>query len=64
MKVEAKSAVLLLFLTCGVVLVKAHIGELDEYWKSRAEKAQKDALDAYTVNPLEVTDQLNADVEE
>ena len=66
MKVESKAVVLAFLLTCGVVLVQANVAEpeYDDYWKSRAEQAQKYAIQAYTHNPEEVTDQLNTNVEE
>jgi len=60
---ENKALVVAFFLACGLALAQAHIAEFDEYWKSRAEQAQKNAFEAYTANPEEVTNQLNNDVE-
>jgi len=45
-------------------MAHSHIAEFDDYWKSRAEEARKDALQAYSPHPHEVTDQLNYDVQE
>lgn len=58
------SFVFLFMLTCGVIMAHSHIAEFDDYWKSRAEEARKDALQAYSPHPHEVTDQLNYDVQE
>ena len=62
--VNIKLYVLFFFLTCATILVDAHIAEFDDYWKVRAEQAQKDALQAFTPNPEEVTEQLNTNVEQ
>lgn len=64
MKGESKGVVLVFLLTCGVVLVQAHIGEYDSYWRTRADQAKKFSLQAYTPDPDEVTNQLNTNVEE
>lgn len=44
------------------VYVNAHIAEFDDYWKSRADEAQKIAHDAFNPHPEEVTEQINDDV--
>lgn len=61
---NTKTFVFFFFLTCAAFMVSAHIAEFDDYWKARAEQAQKNSLEAYNPNPHDVTDQLNYDVEE
>jgi len=63
-KINTKTFVFLFFLASAALMAHAHIAEFDDYWKSRAEQAQKDALQAYNPHPEEVTNQLNYDVEE
>lgn len=50
------------FLAFSVFYVNAHIAEFDEYWKHKADQAQKNSLDAYDPHPELVTEQLNDDV--
>ncbi|PON67503.1 Pectate lyase [Parasponia andersonii] len=59
-------AYMFFFLTSAyaLIMVEAHIAEFDDYWKVRAEQAQKDALQAFAPNPEEVTEQLNTNVEQ
>lgn len=54
--------VLALSLAALVPSFEAHIGEFDEYWKKRAEEAQKDALEAYHPDPQNVTAHFNSRV--
>lgn len=42
----------------------ADIGVFDEVWQQRAEEARQAALEAYTPNPEEVTENFNAQVTE
>ncbi|KAM6547226.1 hypothetical protein CsatB_018902 [Cannabis sativa] len=59
-----KFYVLFFFLTFATILVQSKIPEYDDYWKNRAEESQKYAIEAYTSNPEEVTEQLNSHVEQ
>ncbi|XP_030531087.2 pectate lyase-like [Rhodamnia argentea] len=54
--------ILALSLAALVPCLEAHIGEFDEYWKKRADEAQKHALDAYHPNPENVTAHFNSRV--
>lgn len=47
-----------------VATAYADIGNFDDYWKSRAAKAEKAAAKAFDPNPENVTDILNAEVEQ
>lgn len=49
-------------LVFAVYAANANIAEFDDYWKSRADEAQKNALEAFNPHPEEVTQQLNDDV--
>ncbi|KAK6922062.1 Pectate lyase, N-terminal, partial [Dillenia turbinata] len=44
------------------ILVQANIGQFDEYWMRRAEKAWKAAMKAFNPNPEEATFRFNAHV--
>ncbi|KAF8010848.1 hypothetical protein BT93_J1482 [Corymbia citriodora subsp. variegata] len=48
-----------LSLAALVPSLEAHIGEFDDYWQKRAEKAQKAALEAYSPDPENVTSHFN-----
>lgn len=55
---------LFLFVMFVLVLsIEAHIGEFDEVWRKRAEKAKKAARHAYHPNPKIVADHLNNQVD-
>lgn len=63
-KMEAKGLFVLIIAACLATLFPSHEAhnanfELDDYWKQRAEDAQKAALEAYHPNPEDVTDGLN-----
>ncbi|KAK4788311.1 hypothetical protein SAY86_019630 [Trapa natans] len=56
--------VALIFVSFVLVVpaIRAHIGEMDEYWQRRAQLAEKATLKAYHPNPHEVTNELNLNV--
>lgn len=54
--------ILALSLAVLVPSLEAHIGEFDEYWQKRAEEAQKEALEAYFPDPVNVTAHFNSRV--
>lgn len=60
---QVRTNLFVFFILAFAVYVNAHIAEFDDYWKSRADEAQKVALDAFNPHPEEVTEQLTDDVD-
>ncbi|XP_052172663.1 pectate lyase-like [Diospyros lotus] len=55
---------LLLLLAAGAIpALHADIGEMDEYWQDKAQKAQEDALETFSSDPEQISDNLAATVE-
>lgn len=61
---DKKLFLLLFFVSFAVIVptLHAHIASFDDYWKQRAEEAQKAAQEAYNPNPEEITNDLNSHV--